>query len=116
MPYKDYAQASAAWKRYYHEVKKKRPDFKERQYKEKLLHRYGLKPEDVEEMKLNQDNKCIGCLEEKPLCIDHDHTTGKVRGLLCRQCNACIGLSGENLDVLKNLVTYLEQTNSEKLP
>ena len=41
------------------------------------------------------------------LCIDHDHTTGKVRGLLCRLCNHGIGSFADNPALLENAATYL---------
>ena len=39
--------------------------------------------------------------------IDHDHTTGEVRGLLCNKCNCFIGLADENIDVLTSAIAYL---------
>lgn len=43
----------------------------------------------------------------KPLNVDHDHTTNKVRALLCQNCNAMIGLGGDNPDRLRAAAAYL---------
>jgi hypothetical protein len=52
---------------------------------------YGITPEQLQAMKLAQDCKCAICGESpKRLCIDHDHATGKVRKLLCIQCNTAL--------------------------
>ena len=47
----------------------------------------------------------------KRLCIDHNHTTGKLRGLLCDKCNTGLGMYKENITLLKKAITYLERTN-----
>lgn len=56
---------------------------------------------------------CKGCykhasLLKKALCVDHNHTTGKIRGLLCAQCNVCIGMSHDSSEVLRRLAEYLD--------
>ncbi len=43
------------------------------------------------------------------LCIDHDHTTGRIRGLLCSNCNTAIGLLNEDSFVIARLTAYLER-------
>jgi Recombination endonuclease VII len=43
------------------------------------------------------------------LAVDHDHATGKVRALLCNDCNACLGLLGESVPTLRAMVAYLEK-------
>lgn len=43
-----------------------------------------------------QDHRCAACLEPNPKTIDHDHLTGKVRGLLCYGCNAMAGLAHDD--------------------
>lgn len=44
------------------------------------------------------------------LSVDHDHVTGKVRSLLCRDCNTAIGLFKEDLKRMANAIQYLERT------
>lgn len=44
----------------------------------------------------------------KTLCVDHDHDTGVVRGLLCRRCNSAIGLFGDDPNLIANALFYLE--------
>jgi hypothetical protein len=42
------------------------------------------------------------------MCIDHDHTTLKVRGILCNKCNFGIGQLNDNIERLENAITYLK--------
>lgn len=46
------------------------------------------------------------------LVVDHDHVSGKVRGLLCHNCNRALGLFQENLENLKSAITYLESATT----
>jgi hypothetical protein len=56
-----------------------------------------------------QDGKCLICgLESQKLCIDHDHATDKIRGLLCRDCNLMLGHARDDQDILRNAANYLE--------
>lgn len=52
---------------------------------------YNLHPEEIETIRLFQDNTCAICRAPGPQCIDHDHATGAVRGLLCNSCNLGLG-------------------------
>lgn len=58
---------------------------------EARFRKYGLTGEDVALFLLNQSGVCVGCGvvfgESVDFVIDHNHETGKVRGLLCHQCN-----------------------------
>jgi hypothetical protein len=78
--------------------------------------RYGISRENLNEMLKERNYKCDICGNESDhrydkLCVDHSHTTGKVRGLLCFSCNVMIGQSKENIDVLKNAINYLKENN-----
>lgn len=56
---------------------------------------YGLRPGDFEKLMAFQGGKCFICHraygKTRRLCVDHDHATGKVRGLLCKSCNTIMG-------------------------
>lgn len=53
---------------------------------------YGLTPERFQALVDSQGGRCRICHEvPKRLCVDHDHKTGRVRGLLCVRCNSCLG-------------------------
>ena len=47
------------------------------------------------------------------LCVDHDHTTGKIRGLLCQTCNKALGLFKDSIDNLKCAILYLEKSDDQ---
>jgi hypothetical protein len=66
------------------------------------------------QMLKQQDNKCAICLTsdkdlEKLLSVDHCHTTGKVRGLLCGNCNLALGNFKDRLENLENAIIYLKK-------
>lgn len=80
--------------------------------------KYGLERGEMERMLAAQDGKCLICAREpdpnaKPqyrrLHVDHCHTSGKVRGLLCGNCNTMIGLAGEDPARLLAAAHYLQQ-------
>lgn len=77
-----------------------------------LQNRYGITIEKKQQMIADQKGKCAICEAEldngKHTCVDHCHTTGKLRKILCRHCNILIGHSKENISVLKNAIQYLE--------
>lgn len=76
---------------------------------------YGLTLEQYTDMLRLQKYKCYICgrkhLEEsrKRLNVDHDHLTGKVRKLLCGSCNSVLGRAGDNINILKRAILYLEE-------
>ncbi len=68
----------------------------------------GMTIEQYEELLKQQGNCCAICHKPaKRLHVDHNHTTGKVRGLLCRPCNTGIGLLDESPSTLLSAVKYL---------
>ena len=58
------------------------------------MKKYGITLDDYEALSAAQDNRCLICgdAETGGLHVDHDHRTGRVRGLLCGRCNKAIGL------------------------
>lgn len=70
--------------------------------------KYNLSLSTLAEMKEAQSSKCLICKEEKELVVDHCHSSGRVRGLLCRTCNSGLGMFKDNLLFLKSAMEYLE--------
>jgi hypothetical protein len=74
--------------------------------------------EEYSEIKTKQGGKCAICFRsdeghKKALAVDHDHRTGKVRGLLCGSCNLGIGYFKDSVDLLKSAIGYLnDRTNN----
>lgn len=82
------------------------------------LKRYGLTLEAYDSMVQSQNGKCAVCRKEssgqqKRLHVDHNHTTGKIRGLLCSVCNTVLGLVKENTAVLAAATKYLRRYNED---
>jgi hypothetical protein len=69
---------------------------------------------------LYRDPRCAGCGVQESgkgtrLSIDHDHVTGKVRGLLCHDCNLTVGTAHDRPAILRNLAGYLERNDLNDL-
>ncbi len=72
------------------------------------LARQGIKLQAGDETELRRRiTNCQICGRKEKLLIDHDHTTGFVRGLLCFHCNVGIGHLGDNANLLKSALQYL---------
>ena len=73
--------------------------------------KYGTTIDEVHENLKRQEGQCYICKKDisETFHIDHNHDTGKVRGLLCSNCNTGIGLLGEDLDALKRAIRYLQE-------
>jgi hypothetical protein len=71
-------------------------------------HRYGITRADYQRLFQEQGEVCKICGQSARLGVDHDHVTGRVRGLLCHKCNAGIGLLCEDVEVLRRAISYLE--------
>jgi len=93
----------------------KRKASKEYHRNHRLLKEFGITPEDYDKMFEDQNGKCAICGTEKlgspgkHLAVDHDHATGKIRGLLCSRCNRTIGWFDDNPSLLRKAAQYLEQ-------
>ena len=75
-------------------------------------HGWDLSLEKIRELRAEaRTGSCgiCGLRTEKPLCIDHNHATNELRGLLCNNCNQGLGLFRDNADLLRKAAKYLEQ-------
>ena len=94
------------------------------------IQKHGITRDEFDTLYARQQGKCAICLTllkrpwNKPtkdgklhiVAIDHNHQTGTVRGLLCRNCNLGLGSFRDDLWRLKNAISYLEESlNLEKL-
>ena len=80
-----------------------------------IRRQYGITLKQFDELLEFQGGGCAICNkkidgERRRMNIDHDHDTGKVRGLLCTGCNTGIGYFGDNIEGLKKAFYYLENT------
>ncbi len=79
--------------------------------------KYGITIKDYDAMFLEQRGVCKICSLPQTnkrcihLCVDHDHDTGKVRGLLCDPCNRAIGLLKDDERLLQKAIDYLRTTS-----
>lgn len=71
-------------------------------------------PEQYEEMRDAQGDCCAICqvpFDGPGACaVDHDHATGKVRGMLCGRCNRAIGLLRDDPEIMRQAADYIERT------
>jgi len=79
---------------------------------------YGITLDDWNRMFEAQNGCCAICGQHqsdlsRTLCVDHNHETGKVRGLLCGTCNRSIGLLKDDKDILRSAISYLEKHEDE---
>jgi hypothetical protein len=79
---------------------------------------YGLTIDDYESLLKKQNYKCAICGSDNTkskisnrFYVDHDHETGKIRGLLCSNCNFALGHFNDNIDILLKAISYLEENN-----
>lgn len=79
-----------------------------------LKSKYGLTQSTYAQMLLKQSNGCALCNRQpgkRPLHVDHDHKTGKIRGLLCHQCNWYLGTIEADPTILARITRYLDATD-----
>jgi hypothetical protein len=101
------------------------PEYRRDKREREIQRRYGMSAQELAQLVEAQGGRCAICGYEPPpaddsqplprgtastrLHVDHCHTTGRVRGLLCGNCNTMIGLAGEDPQVLMSALAYLEK-------
>jgi hypothetical protein len=83
--------------------------------REVRMRAHGLTSESLDRLSQSQKGRCAVCGTKDPgygrgtLCIDHDHVTGQVRGLLCNTCNRAIGLLKDDPEVIAAAARYVQK-------
>lgn len=87
-----------------------------KQHATDIKRHYGLTGPEYEQLLKDQNNSCWICLashnpdqKRGRLYVDHDHKTGKVRGLLCGGCNSALGHFKDNVEILEKAIQYLKK-------
>lgn len=102
------------WKKNYRKTPEQQLKRKNYEYKRK----FGITFSEYEVMLRQQNYVCAICKKEESfelrgtkhsLAIDHCHKTGKIRGLLCRNCNQGLGLFHDNVEFLSQAIYYLNK-------
>jgi hypothetical protein len=70
---------------------------------------YGISIDEFEQMKNRQAGCCAVCGRERKLAVDHCHGSGRVRELLCYPCNIALGQVNDDVDLLQELIRYVER-------
>ena len=83
----------------------------EERHEQRLHKQYNITPAEVAQRLEQQAHACAICQDpfeasEQPM-VDHDHVTGKVRGLLCHHCNTGIGMMRDNPKLLYRAARYI---------
>lgn len=105
---KKHSQDVALWQ------KKNKEKFNLYKYKGNLKRLYGITFEEYEQKLTEQNNSCEICGIDQimlghRLHVDHCHTTGKIRALLCRDCNTLLGRAKDDPGVLQKAAEYLQR-------
>ena len=105
-----------------YEKSKRNPEQVKAKRRYHLKKTYGLALEEYEAMFVEQEGVCAVCKfpetaikrgSTKSLDVDHNHETGKVRGLLCSACNSSLGLLREDPERIIALLEYVEKHNAD---
>jgi len=72
--------------------------------------RYGLSATELAKMIRAQGGVCRICERPRPNCVDHDHETGRIRGVLCATCNAGLGHFRDDVERMRAAAAYLSRT------
>ena len=84
-----------------------------------LKHNYGMSLAEYRLLESQQEGLCIICGDApsgasgsgQRLHVDHNHQTGKIRGLLCSRCNTALGLFREDVSIISEAIAYLLRHN-----
>lgn len=95
----------------------KHPHLGQLRRRRRQLKTFGLTPDAYDALAARQQGGCAICrhcpaTHQKALCVDHDHETGVVRGLLCESCNLAVGKFRDSPDLLRAAAAYLDRARA----
>lgn len=103
--------ARARSRKHWHSKRKHDLAMRREKLETDLRRRHGITGEDLARMFERQDGKCAGCvgalLLNKDTHVDHDHLTGRLRGLLCSSCNRGLGYLKDSPEILSRLALHV---------
>lgn len=114
MPYKEHEVRKSYWRKY---SKLNREKKSENGYRSNLRLKFGMTLEQYNEILMRQNFSCAICCRHvsqfnRRLCVDHDHDTGRIRGLLCTHCNVILAQLGDNKESVQRVLDYLNDVDS----
>ena len=77
--------------------------------------KYGLTREQVSELLVSQDGLCALCYKRPAVDVDHDHETGRIRGMLCHGCNLGLAALGDNEEAIRWVLEYVSTPRLEEV-
>jgi hypothetical protein len=89
--------------------------YREKEWASKVRAKYGISTEEYQALLDAQGGACAICRSTSTgartgrFCVDHDHDTGRIRGLLCDACNRGIGYLGDTHDAVQRAAGYLRK-------
>lgn len=94
--------------------KKNNPSYKRTNQIQNLKKNFNISIEEYNQMLVNQNGLCLICGKhysefKRNLAVDHCHITGKIRGLLCINCNRGLGAFEDNIQFLQNSINYINK-------
>ena len=102
------------------EKQRAKPDYKDKERNKHFKRKYGITLEQYNAMYVAQNGVCAMCFQPETvkshhtgnvryLAVDHDHNTGKVRGLLCFRCNTMLEHFDKDIDKIKAVLAYIKE-------
>lgn len=79
-----------------------------------VRNRYGISLEEYEALLTAPEGTCPCCgrTNRRKMVMDHDHVTGRIRGVICSGCNTGIGSLGDTIEGVRRALAYLERASS----
>lgn len=97
---------AAAWKRWVTNNPRTRKN-------SSLKWAHGITIDEYDAMFLAQGGVCAICKQARKLCVDHDHKSGRIRGLLCDPCNITLGKMEDDASRLEKAACYIREHNED---